>query len=92
MKIKNLKNYGVPSHIVNIWEKHYSPCLLPIQEEAVRECSFGIEMAVSTRDHREDDQHIIQGDYKIAVMVYEKFYYFLLKQPDFLIGVFSSNR
>ena len=131
MKIKSLKNYGIPSCIVNIWEKHYPPYLLPIQEEAVRNygileeenqnllviaptssgktfigemaaitqvihqkkviylvplrslaeekyrhfknlySSYGIEMVVSTRNHREDDQRIIQGDYKIAVMVYE---------------------
>ena len=36
MKIKKLKNYGIPSYIVDIWEKNYSPCLLPLQEEAVR--------------------------------------------------------
>jgi helicase len=169
MKIKSLKNYGIPSPILNIWGKNCSPYLLPIQEEAVRNygvldydegstrlprrdaprndkkgvrndnnnllviaptssgktfigemaaitqvihqkkviylvplrsfaeekyrhfknlySSYGIEMAVSTRDHREDDQRIIQGNYKIAVMVYEKFYYFLLKHPDFLIDV-----
>ena len=40
MKIKSLKNYGIPSHILNIWEKHPSPYLLPIQEEAVR--NYGI--------------------------------------------------
>lgn len=40
MKIRNLKNYGIPSHIVNILEKHYSRYLLPIQEEAVR--NYGI--------------------------------------------------
>jgi len=36
MKIKKLKNYGIPSHIVSILEKHYSPYLLPVQEEAVK--------------------------------------------------------
>ena len=148
MKIKKLKNYGIPSHILNIWEKHPSPYLLPIQEEAVREygvldgndndnllviaptssgktfigemaaitqvihqkkviylvplrclaeekyrhfknlySNWGLEMVVSTRNHREDDHRIIQGNYKIAVMVYEKFYYFLLKHPDFLTDV-----
>jgi len=170
MKIKRLKNYGIPSYILNIWEKHYSPYLLPIQEEAVRnygvlDCdegstrlprrfaprndnrevarndnnnllvvaptssgktfigemaattqvihqkkviylvplrclaeekyrhfkslynNWGLEIVVSTRDHREDDHRIIRGNYKIAVMVYEKFYYFLLKHPDFLIDV-----
>jgi len=40
MKIKKLKNYGIPSHIIRILEKHYSPYLLPIQEEAVR--NYGI--------------------------------------------------
>ncbi len=160
MKIKKLKNYGIPSYIVNIWEKKHSPCLLPLQEEAVKNygvlsrggndpsearlhgagnnnllviaptssgktfigemaaisqvihqkkviylvplrslaeekyrhfknlySNWGLEMVVSTRNHREDDQRIIQGNYKIAVMVYEKFYYFLLKHPDFLIDV-----
>jgi len=40
MKIKKLKNYGIPSPIVNIWEKDNSRYLLPLQEEAVR--NYGI--------------------------------------------------
>ena len=40
MKIKNLKNYGIPSYVLDIWEKNYSPCLLPLQEEGVR--NYGI--------------------------------------------------
>jgi len=40
MKIKNLKNYDIPSGILNIWEKDYPRHLLPIQEEAVR--NYGI--------------------------------------------------
>ena len=40
MKIKSLKNYGIPPYILDTWEKHYSPYLLPIQEEAVR--NYGI--------------------------------------------------
>ena len=40
MKIVKLKNYGIPSYIVNIWEKHYSRYLLPLQEDAVR--NYGI--------------------------------------------------
>ena len=40
MKLKNLKNYGIPSYIVDIWEKYYSPYLLPLQEDAVR--NYGI--------------------------------------------------
>ena len=40
MKIRNLKNYGIPSHIVNIWEKDYPQYLLPLQEDAVR--NYGI--------------------------------------------------
>lgn len=36
MKIKKLKNYGIPPYILNIWEKDPSPYLLPLQEEAVR--------------------------------------------------------
>ena len=40
MKIKNLKNYGIPSYILDIWEENYSSCLLPLQEEAVN--NYGI--------------------------------------------------
>ena len=47
----------------------------------------GLEMVISTRDRREDDHHIIQGNYRMAVMVYEKFNYFLLKYPHFLDDV-----
>jgi len=40
MKIRKLKNYGIPPYILNIWEKDPSPYLLPLQEEAVR--NYGI--------------------------------------------------
>ena len=40
MKIVKLKNYGIPSHIVNIWGKDCPRHLLPIQEEAVK--NYGI--------------------------------------------------
>ncbi|MEN3189318.1 MAG: DEAD/DEAH box helicase [Atribacterota bacterium] len=153
MKIKNLKNYGIPSYILDIWKKHYSPYLLPVQEEAVKnfgvldsrfrendrhknllviaptssgktfigemaavyqvihqkktifivpsralarekywhfknlyECC-GLETVLFSRDRKEDDYRLIIGDYKLAVMSYEKFYYFLLKFPEFLTSV-----
>ena len=148
MKMRDLEFLGVPSYIVDIWEKHYSPYLLPVQEKAVRH--YGVldyngndnllvlsptssgktfigEMAavaqavhrkkiiylvplrslaeekyrhfkdlysdcnihtlISSRDHREYDKKIIRGDYQVAVMVYEKFNYFLLEYPDFLRNV-----
>lgn len=148
MKIKNLKNYGIPSYILNLWEKHYSSYLLPVQEDAVINYGIlddqenknllviaptssgktfigemaaitqvthlhkiiylapfrslaeekyrhfknlysncGVDMVISTRDRREDDHHLIQGDYKMAVLAYEKFNYFLLKYPEFLAEV-----
>ena len=37
MKMRYLEVWGVPSYIVDIWEKNYSPYLLPVQEEAVRD-------------------------------------------------------
>ena len=40
MKIKDLKNYDIPSSILNIWEKNPSPYLLPLQEDAIR--NYGI--------------------------------------------------
>jgi len=173
MKIRNLKNYGIPFYTVNIWEKYYSRDLLPLQEEAVRnygilscgeggmrlprrftprndkkgtlhndgianqnllviappssgksflgemaaiahlihqkKCIYlapfrfyaeekyshfknlysacGLETIISTRNRQEDDSRIIQGDYKLTVMDYEKFNYFLLMYPKFLTDV-----
>jgi len=43
-----------------------------------------IDIRVSSRDRREDDRKIVKGEYQIAVMIYEKFNYFLLKYPQFL--------
>ncbi|GAH26248.1 unnamed protein product [marine sediment metagenome] len=40
MKIKNLKNYGIPSYIINILKKNYSNHLFPLQEDAVKK--YGI--------------------------------------------------
>ena len=37
MRMKDLELWGVPTFIVNIWEKNYSPYLLPVQEKAVKE-------------------------------------------------------
>ncbi len=189
MKIKDLKNYGIPSYVLDIWKENYSPDLLPLQEEAVRnygvlDCregsdeiaapsskarndreegstglpsplsrgqaycapcndknnnnllviappssgkSFlgemaamaqaihqkkiiyltpfrfyaeekyshfknlysncGAESIISTRNRKEDDCRILQGDYKLAVMDCEKFNYFLLIYPEFLTDV-----
>jgi helicase len=165
MKIKDLKNYKIPSCVLDIWEEHYSPCLLPLQEEAVRnygildcgegsdeiaapsskarndrnnnnllviappssgksflgemaaiahlihqkKCIYlapfrfyaeekyshlknlygncGAEIIISTRNRKEDDCRIMQGGYKLAVMDYEKFNYFLLMYPEFLTDV-----
>ena len=162
MKIRKLKNYGIPFYTVNIWEKYYSRDLLPLQEEAVRNYGIlscgdngndpsevrlhgagnnnllviappssgksflgematlahlihqkksiylapfrfyaeekyshfknlysacGLETIISTRNRQEDDSRIIQGDYKLTVMDYEKFNYFLLMYPKFLTDV-----
>ena len=179
--MRDLEVWGVPSYMVDIWEKSYSPYLLKVQEEAVRyygvldyegrmdsrlrgndiresgndrnrndnreaacndknnnllvlsptssgktfigemasitqaihkkkaiylvplrslaeekyrhfkklysgaDCN--IDILVSSRDRREDDRKIVKGEYQIAVMIYEKFNYFLLKYPQFLKDV-----
>lgn len=173
MKMRDLEVWGVPSYIVDIWEKNYSLYLLPVQEEAVRYygvldfdgdrglprrfaprndrkgaphndregngnnnllvlsptssgktfigemaaitqaihkkkaiylvplrslaeekyrhfkklysgANCNIDILVSSRDRREDDRRIAKGKYQIAIMVYEKFNYFLLKYPKVL--------
>ena len=55
------------------FKKMYHPC--------------GIDVAVSSRERKEDDKRIGNGRFEIAIMVYEKFHYFLLKYPAFLSGV-----
>ncbi len=40
MKMRDLEVWGVPSYIVDIWEKDYSPHLLEVQEKAVR--NYGV--------------------------------------------------
>jgi len=174
MNIKDLKNYGIPSCVLDIWKENYSPHLLPLQEEAVRNYGIlscvgneegriqyaptgdnnkreevrndgianqnllviappssgksflgemaamaqaihqkkiiyltpfrfyaeekysyfqnlysncGAESIISTRNRKEDDCRILQGDYKLAVMDCEKFNYFLLMYPEFLSDV-----
>ena len=47
----------------------------------------GLETIISTRNRQEDDSRIIQGDYKLVVMDFEKFNYFLLMYPEFLTDV-----
>ena len=37
MKMRDLEFLGVPSYVVDILEKNYSPHLLEVQEEAIRE-------------------------------------------------------
>jgi len=149
--MRDLEIWGVPSYMVDIWEKSYSPYLLTVQEEAVRYYGVldygggndknnllvvaptssgktfigemaaitqaihnkktiylvplktlveekyrrfkkmyhtcGIDVAISSRDRKEDDTRIASGRFEIAIMVYEKFNYFLLKYPSFLSGV-----
>ena len=166
MRIRNLEDYNIPSCILDIWEKNYSPYLLPVQKKAVKNydilnfnnpnkakpnpttysttlttpnnnnhnllviappssgktligemaaithtihqqkaiylvpfpfmakdkynhfrklyTSFGLDVVISSRTRKEDDQKIINGDYDLAVIVYEKFNHFLLTYPDFL--------
>jgi len=149
MKMRDLEVWGIPSYVVDIWEKDYSPYLLVVQEKAVRDhgvldyngknqnllviaptssgktfigemaaitqavhkkktiylvplrslaeekyrhfrdlyANCDINTLISSRDRREYDKKIIQGDYQVVVMVYEKFNYFLLEYLDFLQDV-----
>jgi helicase len=152
LKMRDLEVWGVPSYMVDIWEKNYSPYLLPVQEKAVRDygvldynggldgnqnllviaptssgktfigemaaitqvihkkktiylvplktlaeekyrnfkrlySNCGFDITISSRDRKEEDKKISRGQFQVAIMVYEKFNYFLLKYPSFLSGV-----
>jgi helicase len=54
MKIDDLKNYGFPSYVLDIWKENYSPDLLPLQEEAVR--NYGI---LSCGDNGDDNNNLL---------------------------------
>ncbi len=49
--------------------------------------SIGLKVKLSSRDYRHDDRDIIQGNFHIAVIVYEKFYYLFLQYPQFLENI-----
>jgi helicase len=49
--------------------------------------SIGLNVKLSSRDHRHDDQDIIKGNFHIAIIVYEKFYYLLLQYPECISNV-----
>jgi helicase len=159
IKMEQLEYFGIPDYIVDIWKKHYSDTLLPVQEKAIRQfdilqhnhkqalttqynntsanllvispsssgktlvgeiaalkeiifrkkviflvplrvlaeekykhfCqlyySIGLKVKMSSSDHRYDDYDIIHGNFHIAVIVYEKFYYLQLQYPNFLNNV-----
>jgi len=163
MKIKDLKNYGIPSCTLDIWGKNHSPYLLPVQKKAVEHydilncnnsddktnpnpnpttlttpnnllvisppssgktliaemaviahtlhrekaiylvpfpfmaedkynyfnqlyTSFGLDIVISSQNQKENDKEITDENYDLAVIVYEKFNYFLSTYPDFLKG------
>lgn len=48
---------------------------------------IGLNVKLSSRDHRYDDEDIIRGNFHMAVIVYEKFYYLLLQYPKFMANV-----
>ena len=45
---------------------------------------YGIRIAVSTRDRKEFDDALNNGDFEIAIVVYEKFFQLLNSTPKFL--------
>ncbi len=47
---------------------------------------FGLRVVISNRDHREYDDDIINGEYEIAIVVYEKLTGLLTKSPGLLLG------
>jgi helicase len=44
--------------------------------------SYGLKVIISTRDHREFDRDFEEGDFSIAVVVYEKLAQLLVRRPE----------
>lgn len=47
---------------------------------------YGLRIVISNRDHREYDDDIINGEFEIAVVVYEKLTGLLTTSPELLLG------
>lgn len=141
-RIRDLRKYGLPDTLLQIWEQQQGEFLLPVQEVAVqryglfegqslvissptssgktfigemaamratfagkrvlyltplralaeekyqtfrtRYGAYGVKVVVATRDRREFDRDIEQGDFHLAVLVYEKLAQLLVRQPHLL--------
>jgi len=141
-RIRDLRKYGLPDTLLQIWEQQQGEFLLPVQEVAVqrydlfegrslvissptssgktfvgemaamratfagkrvlyltplralaeekyqtfqsRYGAYGIKVVVATRDRREFDRDIEQGDFHLAVLVYEKLSQLLVRHPHLL--------
>ena len=144
-RIRDLRKYGLPDSLLEIWEQQQGDFLLPVQEVAVqryglfegqslvissptssgktfvgemaamratfagkrvlyltplralaeekfqtfrdRYGAYGVKVVVATRDRHEFDQDIEQGDYNLAVLVYEKLSQLLVRHPHLLRSV-----
>ena len=144
-RIRDLRKYGLPDSLLEIWEQQQGDFLLPVQEVAVqryglfegqslvissptssgktfvgemaamratfagkrvlyltplralaeekfqtfrnRYGAYGVKVVVATRDRHEFDQAIEQGDYNLAVLVYEKLSQLLVRHPHLLRSV-----
>ncbi len=49
--------------------------------------SFGIRVIISTRDHREYDRDLEEGNFSIAVVVYEKLAQLMVQRPERLADI-----
>ena len=141
-RIRELRKYGLPETLLQIWEQQQGEFLLPVQEVAVqrydlfagrslvissptssgktfvgemaamratfagkrvlyltplralaeekyhtfqaRYGAYGVKVVVATRDRREFDQDIEQGNFHLAVLVYEKLSQLLVRHPHLL--------
>jgi len=144
-RIRDLRKYGLPDTLLQIWEQQQGEFLLPVQEAAVQRYSlfegrsllissptssgktfvgemaamratfegkrvfyltplralaeekyqtfrarysaYGVKVVVATRDRREFDRDIEQGDFHLAVLVYEKLSQLLVRHPHLLRSV-----
>ncbi|HJY79815.1 MAG TPA: DEAD/DEAH box helicase [Candidatus Binatia bacterium] len=144
-RIRDLRKYGLPDTLLDIWTQQQGEFLLPVQEVAVqryglfegrslvissptssgktfvgemaamratfagkrvlyltplralaeekyqtflsRYGAYGVKVVVATRDRREFDRDIEQGDFHLAVLVYEKLSQLLVRHPQLLRSV-----
>jgi helicase len=83
---------GEMASVANLFKRKKVIYLVPLKAIAEEKFSdfverysdLGIKVVISTKDRQEHDRKIAKGDFDLAIMIYEKFNQFLIRNMDIL--------